>query len=217
MTTKTAKNSGFISCQRCHLLSLTIPASVSTHQICPRCHSILYSRRPHSLEKTWALVIAACILYLPANMLPVMNVVLMGSGQTDTIISGVLHLIKGGMWPLALIVFVASLVVPMLKLSILIGLLVSIQFRSLWRPKDRARLYRLTELIGRWSMVDIFVIAILVALVKFGSLADIEPGAGALSFAAVVVLTMFAARTFDPRLIWDALEPSPSQTITTQK
>jgi paraquat-inducible protein A len=116
---------------------------------------------------------------------------------------GVLHLLEGGMWPLALIVFVASIVVPVLKLVVLSGLLISIRLRSQWNPVERTRLYRIMEFIGRWSMVDIFVIAILIALVQFGNTASIYPGLGALSFAAVVVLTMFAAHTFDPRLIWD--------------
>ncbi len=208
-----ARQAGLVSCHTCHLL--VKPAS-SPHSVqkCPRCHSSLHSRLPNSLARTWALVIAACILYIPANTLPVMSVVILGEGNTDTIFSGVLHLLEAGMWPLALIVFVASLVVPILKLLILVGLLLSIHFRSRWKLRDRARLYRLTELVGRWSMVDIFVIAILVALVQFGALADIEAGGGALSFAAVVILTMFAAHTFDPRLMWDKLEPAPQMLFT---
>lgn len=149
---------------------------------------------------------AAFILYIPANALPIMTIVSLGAGEPDTILSGVITLIAAGMWPLALLVFFASIVVPMLKLFVLIYLLLSVQFKSRWRPRDRTALYRLTEAVGRWSMLDIFVIAILVALVKFGSIATIETGAGASAFASVVVITMFAAMSFDPRLIWDVIE-----------
>ena len=163
-------------------------------------------RIPYSLQKTGAYLLAAMILYIPANLLPVMNIVLLGQGQPDTLMGGILHLIQGGMWPLALIVFVASVFVPLLKLIVLSVLVVSVQWHAQWKPLDRTRLYRLTEFVGRWSMVDIFVIAILVALVQFGALAHIDANAGSLSFAAVVVLTMFAAHSFDPRLIWDECE-----------
>jgi paraquat-inducible protein A len=120
--------------------------------------------------------------------------------------SGVIYFIGSGMWPIALVIFVASILVPMLKLIILTFLLISVQRKSTWRLKDRTRLYRITEAIGRWSMVDIYVVTILVALVNLGSLATIKAGPGAAFFAAVVVITMFAAMSFDPRLIWDAKE-----------
>ena len=120
--------------------------------------------------------------------------------------SGVIYFVATGMWPIALVIFVASILVPMLKLSILIFLLISVQRKSVWRPKDRTRLYRITEAVGRWSMVDIYVVTILVALVNLGNLATIKAGPGAGFFAAVVVITIFAAMSFDPRLIWDAKE-----------
>ena len=135
-----------------------------------------------------------------------MTVTMSGRGEPDTILSGVKELLLGGMWPLALLVFFASITVPVLKLLVLTYLLLSVQFKSRWRPRERTILYRLTESIGRWSMIDIFVIAILVALVKLGSLATIDAGPGAVAFGGVVVTTMFAAMSFDPRLIWDALE-----------
>lgn len=135
-----------------------------------------------------------------------MTVISLGQGEPDTILSGVQKLIVTGMWPLALLVFFASIVIPLAKLLVLIYLLLSIQRKSSWRPRDRTKLYRLTEVMGRWSMIDIFMISILVALVKLGTLATIETGPGATAFAAVVMLTMFAALSFDPRLIWDALE-----------
>ena len=153
-------------------------------------------------------MLAALILYIPANILPVMTVISMGEGDPDTIMSGVILLLEHGMWPIALLVFFASITVPVTKLIVIIYLLLSVQYKSKWRPRDRTMLYRVTEAIGRWSMIDIFMISILVALVKLEAIATIEPGAGATSFAAVVILTMFAAMSFDPRLIWDAMEDS---------
>ncbi|MGB5832188.1 MAG: paraquat-inducible protein A, partial [Thiohalocapsa sp.] len=173
---------------------------------CPRCADLLHKRKPQSLQRTWALVIAACVFYLPANLYPVMAVTSLGQTQADTIFSGVVFLLTHGMWPLAAIVFIASIFVPLLKLIILISLLISVQRRSRWRPRDRTRLYRVTEAIGRWSMVDVYVVTILVALVRLGNLASIQAEAGAVFFCAVVILTMFAAMSFDPRLIWDAME-----------
>lgn len=174
--------------------------------ICPRCGAPLWRRKPNSLARTWALVIAASILYVPANIYPIMTVISFGKGEPDTIISGVQSLMASGMWPLAVLVFFASITVPLLKLFGLTLLLVSVQYRWQWRPKQRTILYRITEAVGRWSMIDIFMISILVALVRLEAIATIEPGVGATSFAAVVVLTMFAAMSFDPRLIWDAMD-----------
>ena len=203
----TARASGFVSCHFCSTLS-KLPKDINLHDaelICPCCKSVIYSRKPNSLNRTWALLIAAMILYIPANTLPIMTFTLWGDGQPDTIFSGVVHLMDAGMWPLALLIFIASLFIPVLKLIILTMLMISIHLKARWKPKDRTVLYRITEFVGRWSMVDIFVIAILVTLVQFGNNANVTPGVGALSFAAVVILTMFAARTFDPRLIWDVL------------
>ncbi len=170
---------------------------------CPRCGAALHVRHPGSLERTWALVIAAALCYVPANALPVMTVTSLGKTQSDTILSGVVFLLTHGLWPLAAIVFTASIFVPIMKISILLLLLVSVHGSWEWRPVERTRLYRLTEAIGRWSMVDIYVVTILVALVHLGNLASIEAGAGAVFFGAVVVITMLAAESFDPRLIWD--------------
>jgi len=173
---------------------------------CPRCGARIHRRKLNSVGRTWALVLAAVIFYVPANVFPVMTVTSLGRTQSDTILSGVIFLLQHGMWPLALIVFTASVVVPLLKLVALSFLLISVQRRSRWRPVDRTRLYRVTETVGRWSMVDIYVVTILVALVHLGSLATIEAGAGAVFFGAVVVITMLAAESFDPRLIWDGAE-----------
>jgi paraquat-inducible protein A len=139
-----------------------------------------------------------------------MTVTSLGKTQSDTILSGVIFLLHHGMWPLAAVVFIASIFVPLLKLLILILLLLSVHLRSRWRPRERTRLYRITEAIGRWSMVDVYVVTILVALVHLGNLASIQAEVGAVFFCAVVIITMFAAASFDPRLIWDQLEPGKS-------
>lgn len=195
----------------CDVCELVVPAAAADLDArgrprCPRCTDVLHRRKPQSLQRTWALVIAAAILYLPANLYPVMSVTSLGQTQADTILSGVLFLLHHGMWPLAIIVFTASIFVPLLKLLSLMFLLVSVQLGSHWRPRERTKLYRVTEAIGRWSMVDVYVVTILVALVRLGNLASIEARAGAVFFCAVVILTMLAAMSFDPRLIWDALE-----------
>jgi paraquat-inducible protein A len=169
----------------------------------------LHLRKPDSLNRTWALVIAAMVMYIPANVLPVMTITSLGKGEPDTILSGVELMIEAGMWPLALLVFFASITVPVLKLVVLLYLLVSVQIKSQWRPRDRTVLYRITEAVGRWSMIDVFLVSILVALVQFGAVASIAPGLGATCFSAVVIITMFAAMSFDPRLIWDSLENNP--------
>jgi paraquat-inducible protein A len=154
----------------------------------------------------WAFAIAAMILYIPANTLPIMETSSLFGSQNDTIMSGVVYLWRSGSWYLALVVFIASILVPMAKLLALILLLVSVQLRSCWQPLQRAKLYRMVELVGRWSMLDVYVVTLLVALVQLDALATIKPGPGALAFGAVVVLTLLAAMHFDPRLIWDSLE-----------
>ncbi|HYQ91116.1 MAG TPA: paraquat-inducible protein A [Candidatus Competibacteraceae bacterium] len=170
----------------------------------------MYRRKPDSVARTWALTLTAAILYIPANVFPVMTVVSMGRKEPDTILSGVEALIAADMWPIALLVFFASITVPMLKLISLTYLLLSVQRKSRWRPRDRTVLYRITEAVGRWSMIDIFMISILVALVRLGNIATFEASPGAIAFAAVVVITMFAAMSFDPRLIWDVVDSAES-------
>jgi len=202
---QTARTRNLVACHTCGLVS-RCPA-VCAGVRCPRCGALLHRRIPRSLSRTWAFLVAAVMLYLPANLLPIMHVTSLGQQRSDTIVSGVEYLLAHGMWPLALIVFVASVLVPLVKMVILVYLLVSVQRRSAARPFDRLRLYRFTEFVGRWSMVDVFVVTILVALVHLGNLAMIEAAPGALFFAGVVVLTMLAAKTFDPRLIWDNVPP----------
>ncbi len=201
-----------VSCHACDLLT-RIPSSARTHHfLCPRCGAHLHRRKPNSLSRCWALVIAATILYIPANLLPIMTVISFGEGEPDTIISGVKLLIESGMYPVALVVFFASIVVPVLKIAALVFLMISVQLASGRRPRDRTVLYRMTEAIGRWSMVDIFMISILAALVKLDAIATIEPGVGAVFFAAVVIITILAAMAFDPRLIWDRMEERNGRT-----
>ncbi len=200
----TAQKAGLISCHSCHLLCKKPKWSAVIR--CPRCGARLHPRKPDSIARTWALVLAALIFYIPANVLPITIVISMGKAQSDTIMSGVIYFIHSGMWPIALIIFIASVFVPLVKLMILAFLLISVQRKSGWRSKDRTKLYRIIEIIGRWSMLDIFVVTILVALVNLGALATIHAGPGALFFGAVVVTTILAAMSFDPRLIWDREE-----------
>jgi paraquat-inducible protein A len=174
------------------------------HSACPRCGAQRHLRKPDSVTRAWALVITALVLYVPANIFPVMTVISFGKGEADTILSGVKSLFLAGMWPLALLVFFASITVPVLKITGLMFLLITTRRGSRWRLRDRTLLYRIVETVGRWSMIDIFMLSILAGLVQLGSIATIKPGVGAVSFAAVVVITMFAAAAFDPRLMWDA-------------
>jgi paraquat-inducible protein A len=191
-----------IGCETCGLVSVPRPDEPR----CPRCDSTLHERKPNSVARTWALVIAAAILYIPANYYPVLSVVQLGAGQPSTILGGVEELVTARQYPLAALVFFASIAVPMLKLFGLSIMLITIQIGRTGWLRDRTRLYHIVRFIGRWSMIDIFMESLLGALVAFGSVITIEPGAGALAFCAVVILTMFAADTFDPRLMWDAAE-----------
>lgn len=193
-----------MSCPVCGLVCQAPDAGAAAG--CPRCGAALHPRKPDSVGRTWALLIAAYILFLPSNLLPIMLTTSLTGTQRDTILSGVVYLWLHGSWPLAALVFFASIVVPLVKLVSLTFLLASVQRGAVWRPLERARLYRLLEFIGRWSMLDIYVITILSALVQMQALAQVSAGPGAIAFGAVVVLTMLASKSFDPRLIWDPLQ-----------
>lgn len=186
----------------CHTCGLLRPRDANLLH-CPRCGSGLHYRKSNSLQRTWALLVAAAVLFVPANVYPIMEVVQFGRGSPDTILSGVTKLIGAGMWGLGLLVFFVSIVVPLAKLLSLVWLLRSVERRSNWNPRDRTRLYRVTEMVGSWSMVDVFLVGLLTGLVSLDVLATIRPEIGATFFAGVVILTMFAAMSFDPRLIWD--------------
>jgi len=184
----------------CHTCGQVCPTGV---HYCPRCDSVVHARKPESLARTWAFLFASLIFYIPANLLPVMHTDIFGSGSENTIMSGVVEFWKAGAWDIALLIFIASVVVPCLKFFALGLLLVTCQRRSHWAMRERAKLYRFIEVIGYWSMLDVLVVALVAALVQFRALSSIDPRMGILFFGLVVVLTMLAAMSFDPRLIWD--------------
>lgn len=199
-----AIDAGILVCTECHELNRQ-DADVD-EQNCSRCGAQVHARRPNSLTQTWALLITAAIIYIPANVLPIMTVSSLGQGDPSTIMSGVIQLVQHGMISIAAVVFIASILVPTFKLVGIALLLFSVQRRQPLSARQRIWMYRFIEFIGRWSMLDIFVIAILVAVVNFGRIASVEANLGAVAFATVVILTMLAAVTFDPRLIWDNTE-----------
>ena len=197
----TAMQQGLHSCEGCGLLSR--PAPGEDEGRCPRCGETLVFRKHESLQRTWAYLVAAAICYLPANLLPVLTTTTATGTASDTILQGVVLLWSPTGWPLSLIVLVASVMIPSAKIVTLAYLLVTVQRGSLQSPEQRVRLYRMVEFIGRWSMVDVFVDAFTAALVQLQPLMSVEPAPGLFFFAAVVVLTMLAVESFDPRLIWD--------------
>jgi paraquat-inducible protein A len=191
-----------LSCGTCDLL-----LDVShDHSRCPRCGARLHLRKPDSIQRTTALVLAGYVLYLPANVLPILTIERFGHEDTNTILGGVHELISVGLWPLAVVVFTASIILPLLKLFGLTLMLVLTKMHSPLWLMSRTRLYRFIDMVGRWSNIDVFMISLLVALVQFGTLTSVRPERGAIAFASVVVLTMFASRCFDTRLMWDAAE-----------
>jgi len=196
---------GAVGCESCGLVS--VPEEHGHH--CPRCGAGLHARKPDSLSRTWAFVIAGAIFYIPSNYYPVLTVIQAGSGSPSTILGGVEELLSSQMYPLALLVFFASILVPVFKLiglsmMLMATMLVTTQTGARFLLPQRTRLYYVVAWIGRWSMVDIFMESLLGALVQFGTLVTIEPGVGAIAFCAVVLLTIVAAESFDPRLMWDA-------------
>jgi len=194
---RTAASEGLASCHMCGKVSPVREGH------CPRCHSKLHLRKPHSLERTWSFLIAAAAFYFPANLLPMMSVSGLAGNSSDTILSGVINFWKKGDFLVAIIIFSASIMIPILKMIALTWLCLAASGFTSASPKNLARLYHVTEFVGRWSMVDVFVVAVLVCLVQLGVISTVTPGPAILSFASVVVLTMFAAMSFDPRLLWD--------------
>jgi paraquat-inducible protein A len=201
-TVLTASEAGLLGCQTCHLVSRPVPAADTLE--CPRCGSPVHSRKRASLARTWAFLIACYLLYVPANVLPIMDTSSLFGAQRDTILSGVIYLWNSGSWATAAVVFVASIVQPIFKLVVLTYVAFCLRKRRVRNPMLQARLYRIVHTIGRWSMLDIYVVALLVALVQSPTLAEIEPGPAAAAYAALVVFTMLASQSLDPRLIWDA-------------
>jgi paraquat-inducible protein A len=203
-TVITARELGLLPCAQCGLLSRDPGAGAGGVHACPRCASPLHARKPDSLARAWAFLIASIILYIPANTLTVMRTDSLFGAEDHTILGGVVELWNGGSWDLAIIVFVASIVVPILKMLALALLAATAQRHSPWQPLQRARLYRMLEAVGHWSMLDVYVVALLVGLVRFRGIAEVLPGPGIGALGAVVVLTMLSSKSLDPRLIWDA-------------
>jgi len=204
-TALSAMQEGLQGCEACGLLSRPAPGSHEGHcPRCPRCDAELSFRKPASLQRTWAFLIGAAICYIPANLLPVLTTTTAAGTESDTILQGVVLLWSPTGWPLSLIVLIASIMIPIGKIVALAFLLITVQRGSIKNNRQRVRLYRMVEFIGRWSMVDVFVDTFTASLVQLQPLMAVEPSAGLVFFAAVVVLTMLAAESFDPRLIWDS-------------
>ncbi|HZR82479.1 MAG TPA: paraquat-inducible protein A [Candidatus Binatia bacterium] len=197
-----AMSRGLQSCESCGLLSR--PAPGDEEAVCPRCGEELRFRKPASLQRTWAFLVAAAICYVPANVLPVLTTNTVAGRESDTILQGVVLLWSPTGWPLSIIVLIASIMIPSAKILAMAYLLVTIQRGSVTGYGQRIRLYRMVELIGRWSMVDVFVDTFTAALVQLPPLMSVAPAPGLVFFAAVVVLTMLAVESFDPRLIFDS-------------
>ncbi|SEJ77563.1 MULTISPECIES: paraquat-inducible protein A [unclassified Variovorax] len=198
----TSASLGLMACRHC----AAVWKDAREGDACGRCGTHLHVRKPQSLARTWAFLIAACMMYIPANMLPVMITRTLFGAQYDTILSGVIYFWVSGAWGLAAIVFIASFLVPLFKLAVLFLLLVLAQRGSTWRQRERAKLYHIIEIIGRWSMLDVFVVSLLTGLVQIQGFAVITAGVGIAAFGSVVVLTMLASLSFDPKLTWDSKE-----------
>jgi len=198
-----AKDHGVAGCHTCGQVVV-----LGSHQqaLCPRCGCAVHYRKCNSLARAWALLISAFIMYIPSNTEPMMYTSSLGQQGADTIMSGVLYFLSHGDWPLALVIFSASVLLPLLKMIAIAYILIMVQLGSTRRRIENTRLYMLAEVMGKWSMVDVFVVSFLTALVQLGALTTIEPGPAGLAFAAMVLLTMFSAMAFDPKLIWDQTE-----------
>lgn len=198
----------------CHTCGKVAPVGLGR---CPRCGSRLHLRKPDSIRRTMAFMLAAAALYIPANFLPMMTMVELGVVTSNTIIGGIIYFWKGGAYPIALVILTASIIIPLLKIVAISWLCLAATGKLHPSPAMLGKMYWFTELMGRWSMVDIFVVGILVALVQLGNYMTVTPGPGALAFGGVVVLTMFAAMSFDPRLLWDRLEMLDPDSSTLKK
>ena len=191
---------GLHGCESCGLVLWSAASAAELR--CPRCDFMLHRRKPQSVQRTAAYLVTAALLYVPANLLPVMSTSSVLGRDDHTLVGGILELWTTGSWELAIVVFIASIAVPLLKIASLALLAWTAHHRSRWRQRERAGLYRLVETVGHWSMLDVFVVVLLVGMVHFGVVASVEPEAGLLAFGAVVVSTLLASASFDPRLIW---------------
>ena len=203
--TTSAASAGLLTCATCGLLNRVHHYTAArSRPTCGRCATPLHARKPHSLSRTAALLLAAYAFYLPANLLPILETVSVGQRDSDTILGGAIRLWLDGAWPLSIVIILASVVVPLGKLLALTWLLADVRFGGGSSPVRATRLYRVIDFVGRWSMIDIYVGGLLLALVQFHPIAAMTPGPAAVAFGAVVVLTLAASRCFDPRLVWDA-------------
>jgi len=200
---ESARDAGLIYCGYCKVVSRW------NTKKCRSCSSPLHSRTKQSVNHCWAFTISAIILLVPANTLPIMTIVAFGQGEPDTILSGIISLFNHGLYPIGIIVFLASIMIPILKIVGLMFLLISLKVDLRMSPRARTKLYRVVEFFGKWSMLDVFVVSFLVALVDLGGIATVNPGIGVTAFCAMVILTMLAAHSFDSRLIWDQIAAEP--------
>jgi len=203
----TALRSGLLLCRSCSLLCR--PPGDGGEADCPRCGEALHPRKPDSLVRAWTFFVLACILYIPANTMPALESTTLVAFTSNTILGGVRVFWEDGDYLIAAVIFTASVVIPLAKLLAMGILLATAQARSTWMPRRRARIYRIVHTVGRWSMVDIYVGALLVALVQFNTIGEVRIGPASLPFAAVVILTLFCSLSFDPRLIWDPVDEAP--------
>ncbi|HJW11638.1 MAG TPA: paraquat-inducible protein A [Albitalea sp.] len=197
-----------VGCECCGVAVAVPQEDPGTRWRCPSCGHSLHLPEPMSLQRTWAWLAASALLYVPANLLPIMSTANLLGRTRYTIVGGIGELRDAGEWLLALIVFVASIAVPIIKIGALALLAWSVRHAPQWRRPERARLYRIVDAVGHWSMLDVYVVVLLSGMVRFGNLANVQPEPGLLAFAAVVILTLLAARSFDPRLIWQDWSPS---------
>jgi len=201
--TVSAKALGVAGCHTCgQVVHMRKQAQVE----CPRCGAEVHYRKHDSINRAWAFLIAAFIMYIPANTEPMMRTTSLGNTSSDTILEGVIYFLTHGDWPLALVIFAASVMLPLLKMLAIAYILILTQRASTEHKIERTRLYRLAEILGKWSMLDIFVVGLMAGLVQLGTLTTIAPGPACIAFAGVVILTMFAEMAFDPKLIWDRME-----------
>ena len=188
----------------CHTCGKVSPVALGP--LSPLRHAVCTCASRTASTARWRFMLAAAALYIPANFLPMMTMVELGDVTENTIVGGIIYFWNTGAYPIALVILMASIIIPLLKIVALSWLCLAASGKLHPSPAMLGRIYWLTELFGRWSMIDIFVVGILVALVQLGNYMTVTPGPGALAFAGVVVLTMFAAMSFDPRLLWDRFE-----------
>lgn len=201
----TAQQAGLARCNYCGSLH-----RLSEDELCRKCAAPVHGRKPQSLQRTWAFWVVGLMAYIPANVYPIMLTKSLGGETSDTIVTGVISLAQSGSLFVAFVVLVASVVIPVTKFIVIAGLALSLQLRWSMSKHSRQQLHTIIEFIGRWSMIDVFVVAVLAALIQLGAILTIEPGFGINAFALSVVFTMLSANSLDPRLIWDSADEGES-------